>query len=99
MSFNTWTKVKKTRKDHKCNGCNCKIPQGSKAFKAVGFYEDFFSVYFCEICEAYSDFNKTVFQDEWDDFYAFNDYGAFRAGWEAKNKVNDTKGQVANRVV
>ena len=46
------SKTVRTRKPHRCSGCNKVIPTGSQAEYCAGKYDrDFFSYYACENCQ------------------------------------------------
>ena len=57
----TWlgaTLVKKTRKQHRCHGCDRRIPKGTSAIRWVSVdCRELFSDYLCLDCEV---FNKTA---------------------------------------
>lgn len=51
MSFWNSKKVKKTRKEHRCEFCSRKIPVGSSCSNESGMYEgDFHNYYLCNRC-------------------------------------------------
>jgi hypothetical protein len=69
MFSREWT-VRKTRKDHICDGCRSTIFSGSAAVKWAGLQEGEFmeAVYHSECREAEIAFNKmhgTLGEDEW----------------------------------
>lgn len=66
QSFYLETEIKKTRKEHKCDGCINPIPSGSKAFRNVGVFEgDFFSVVLCKDCKEFMEQRPDLFEEGW----------------------------------
>jgi hypothetical protein len=64
MSYQFYSsyKVKKTRRDHKCEWCGERILMGSPAQRASGLFEDFWSGVFH--CECYHASQHAEFVDE-----------------------------------
>jgi RNase P subunit RPR2 len=66
MSFYSQVEVKKTRKEHTCDGCFDKIPAGSPAVRMSGTFEgEFFSTIICEPCEKFMKIHREHFEDGW----------------------------------
>ncbi len=74
MSVLSEVKIKATRKDHICDGCNKTIPKGSGAAKIAGYWDDFVSSYMCPDCH-YLWSNREWFQKMFDgDEWEFGDF-------------------------
>lgn len=66
MSFQSETKIKSTRKDHKCDGCLEIIPKGSEAVRGSGIFEgEFYSYIICMLCDAHLTEYRKDFEDGW----------------------------------
>ena len=61
--------VKRTRTQHKCDGCRRVIAKGSSAFHQWGKYDgEFYSYYLCSICyELAKNFPQFII-DDWEGF-------------------------------
>ena len=69
MSFWENRKIKKTRKDHRCEYCGAKIPAGSSCENNVGTYEgDFNHYYLCERCLVFMDMYRDNSESELGNF-------------------------------
>lgn len=65
MSFWESKKIKKTRKQHRCEYCGADIPIGSSCRNEVGTYEgDFNNYYLCERCVVFLDLFKDNSESE-----------------------------------
>ncbi|PID03622.1 hypothetical protein CSV67_02985 [Sporosarcina sp. P2] len=63
-SFNNHRKVNKTRKDHRCLGCQDLIPKGEKAINNSGVFEgDFYNYYLCSPCEIVIKEHRGYFEE------------------------------------
>ena len=79
MSFQSETKVKSTRKEHKCEGCLQSIPTGSAAVRGSGLFEGgFYSYIICIQCEEH----LTEYRDDFKDGWGEGDIGMSRRGKE-----------------
>ena len=69
-----------TRKDHVCIGCMENIPTGSPAHYQAGTYEgEFYSNYFCTLCDDYLDSLEHRDQLEiWEYGFTGGDIGEWR---------------------
>lgn len=85
--FNNFKEIKKTRKEHQCNGCREKIPAGSSAAYYSGVFEgNFFSAYLCRECDEYLTKHLEDFEDGWSD----GDIGSLR--WQEEETTDEEGG-------
>lgn len=81
-------KIKSTKKEHRCCGCNQIIPIGSPTIYISSIYDgNFNSGHMCRICEAFSkSFHNLLHEDgEGWEFYSFTEYDQykpFKLGYE-----------------
>ena len=81
MSFQSKTKVKSTRKEHKCDGCLEVIPIGSAAARGSGMFEGhFYSYIICIPCDEH----LTEYRDDFEDGWGEGDIGMSRREKEAE---------------
>ena len=80
--------VKKTRKEHRCEGCLIKIPTGSEAFYIATVFEgDFGAYHMCKECREYIDRNPF----ERGDFWCEGDIGDARR--DEEREIISTEGK------
>jgi len=80
--FSFYKEIKKSRKDHKCEGCLELIPKGSELFKLVGRWADgFYHVKLCFKCNEFICKHSRDFEEGWSN----GDIGISRRQYEKEN--------------
>lgn len=75
MSYNFQPKIVKTRKKHRCVGCNEIIEIGTKVMKYSGVSDGkFYNSYMCDACEEFSKTECMKCRTCWDIEVCFDGY-------------------------